>query len=156
MRLALFLTTVLLVLSAAPVVAQFQEDGERATQAGLPQSKSPIWTTLRTTKIGVNEARGIFTAVHPPAVKALAGKNLSLSGFLMALETDKAMHHFLLSKYTPVCSFCPPGEPNEVVEVSSAQPVAYVERMVTVTGKFALQNNGEKGLFFQMAATAVR
>ncbi len=143
-------------MAAVPARAQFQEDGERTTQARLPQGKSPLWATLRQTRIGVNEARGLFTATHPPAVKALAGKSISLAGFIMPLDAETRGTHFLLSKYTPVCAFCPPGEPNEVVEVHSAKPIAFNDKLVTVTGMFALENKGENGLFFQMTGASVR
>ena len=139
-----------------PASAQFQEDGERAAQAKLPQGKAALWATLRQTKIGVNEARGLFTATHPPAVKALAGKTVSLPGFVMPLDAETRGTHFLLSKYTPVCAFCPPGEPNEVVEVHSAKPIAFTPKLVTVTGTFALENKGENGLFFQMSDATIR
>ena len=147
---------VALGVSAVPGRAQFQEDGERSAQAKLPQGKSAIWATLRQTRIGVNEAKGLFTATHPPAVKALAGQSISLAGFIMPLDAETRGTHFLLSKYTPVCAFCPPGEPNEVVEVHSAKPIAFVEQLVIVTGKFALENKGENGLFFQMTGASVR
>ena len=94
------------IVATAPASAQLQEDGARSTQARLPQG-------LRQSKIGVNEARGLFTATHPPAVRALAGRTLTLPGFLMPLDAATKGTHFLLSKYTPVCAFCPPGEPNE-------------------------------------------
>lgn len=152
-RLAVLATAMLTVM---PVAAQVQDPGERAAQARLPQGRAPLWTTLRTTKIGMDEARGIFTAAHPPAVRALVGRTVTLPGFINPLDTATHGNHFLLSKYTPVCAFCPPGEPNEVVEVRTARPVAYSTRLVTVTGRFALENNGDNGLFFQMAATSVR
>lgn len=141
---------------SAPGKAQFQEDGERTAQARLPQGKSAIWATLRQTKIGVDEARGLFTATHPPSVKALTGKSVTLAGFIMPLDAATSGTHFLLSKYTPVCAFCPPGEPNEVVEVRTAKPIAFVQKLVTVTGMFGLQNKGENGLFFQMSGAVVR
>ncbi|WDF70914.1 DUF3299 domain-containing protein [Novosphingobium sp. KACC 22771] len=147
--------TTLLVL-AQPAHAQFQESGERAAQAKLPQGQSPLWATLRQTKIGVDDVRGIFTARFPAPVKALSGKSISLSGFIMPLDAQSRGTHFMLSKYTPVCAFCPPGEPNEVVEVRTARPIAFIQKQVTVTGNFALENNGEKGLFFQLSGASVR
>ncbi len=152
----LLASSLFLLAVAAPAGAQFQEDGERSSQARLPQGKSPVWATLRQTKIGVNEAQGLFTASYPAPVKALSGKMVSLAGFIMPLDVQTRGTHFLLSKYTPVCSFCPPGEPNEVVEVRTAKPVAFVQKLVTVTGQFALQNNGEQGLFFQMTGATVQ
>lgn len=146
-----------LIVAALPVAApaQFQGDGERSAQSMLPQGRSPLWATLRQTKIGMDEAKGMFTAAHPPGVKALAGKTISLSGFVMPLDAETKGTHFLLSKYTPVCAFCPPGEPNEVVEVRSARPIAFSPKLVTVTGKFGLEDKGENGLFFQMTGADV-
>lgn len=139
-----------------PVAAQVQEAGERSAQARLPQGRSPLWATLRTTRIVEDDARGLFTASHPPAVRALVGKSVSLPGFIMPLDAQTRGTHFLLSKYTPVCAFCPPGEPNEVVEVHLARPIAFSDKLVTVTGTFGLENNGENGLFFQVNGAAVR
>lgn len=143
-------------LAAVPALAQSQGEGERAAQAKLPQGRSPLWATLRQTRIGEDDARGLFTATHPPAVRALAGRTITLPGFLMPLDARTVGDHFLLSKYTPVCAFCPPGEPNEVVEVHSAHPIAFPQRLVSVTGRFALESNGEKGLFFRMNDAVVR
>lgn len=146
---------ILTMLAAGAAIAQ-QAPGERQAQARLPQGRSPLWSVLRTTRIKVDDARGLFTATHPPAVKALAGKTLSLPGFIMPLDAATRGNHFLLSKYTPVCAFCPPGEPNEVVEVRTARPIVYSPKLVTVTGTFGLENNGENGLFFQMSGATVR
>ena len=153
-----FLGKLVLVMAALvvalPATAQ-QEAGERAAQARLPQGRTVLWATLRQTKIGVNEARGMFTAVHSPAVKALAGKPISLAGFMIPLDAATRGNHFLLSKYTPVCAFCPPGEPNEVVEIYTARPIVFVPKLVTISGIFQLQNKGENGLFFQMTGAKV-
>ncbi|BAI96729.1 hypothetical protein Sj15T_11840 [Sphingobium sp. TA15] len=154
--LRLLAPLLLLIALSSPVAAQYQEDGERSTQARLPQGRSPLWVTLRLTKIGINEARGLFTATFPAPVKGLAGQTVTLAGFINPLDAQTRGTHFLLSKYTPVCSFCPPGEPNEVVEVRTASPIVFVQKLVTVTGRFALQNNGEQGLFFQMTGATVR
>ncbi|WP_174292284.1 DUF3299 domain-containing protein [Sphingomonas bacterium] len=143
-------------LPLLPVVAQVQEAGERSAQARLPQGRSQLWSTLRATKISEDDARGVFRANHPPAVKALVGQTLTLPGFIMPLDAAAKGNHFLLSKYTPVCAFCPPGEPNEVVEIRTARPIAYSAKLVSVTGKFALENNGDNGLFFQMTNALVK
>ena len=155
-RLRTCATLALLLSCAGLADAQIQGEGERAAQARLPQGRTPLWATLRQTRIGEDDARGMFTAAHPPQVRALSGKTISLAGFVMPLDAATRGNHFLLSKYTPVCAFCPPGEPNEVVEVHSAQPIAFSPRLVTVTGRFGLENKGENGLFFQMTGATVR
>lgn len=129
---------------------------ERAAQKSLPQSKAPLWLVLAKTKIGEDDKRGLFTVAFPPAVKALDGRTVTLSGFMLPLDTTDRSHHFLLSRYTPVCFFCPPGAPNEVVEVVARNGVEVTDRMLTVTGRLTLANGAEKGLFFQMDQATVR
>jgi hypothetical protein len=51
---------------------------------------------------------------------------------------------------TPVCFFCPPGAPNEGVEVISRPGVGRSDKMLTLTARLTLIDNGEKGLFFQL------
>ena len=61
-----------------------QAPGERAMQARLPKSGSPLWATLRQTKIGEDAKRGMFTATFPDEVKAFVvtgeGGNFSSGG----------------------------------------------------------------------------
>ena len=144
-----------LLLAAVPAAAQFREDGEAQRQAALPKSGSGVWAVLRTTVIKVDDKAGMFTATHSPAVKALAGKPLTVTGFMLPLDPAAKVKHFLLSKYTPVCSFCPPGEPNEVVEVTTATAVPVTTKLLSVTGMFGLQNNGDNGLFFKLSDASV-
>lgn len=155
-RLLLGLAAVIAASPLQPAAGQVQGSGERSAQSRLPQGRSPLWATLRTTRIAEDDDRGLFTASHPPAVRALVGRSLTLPGFIMPLDTATSGTHFLLSKYTPVCAFCPPGEPNEVVEVRTARPVRYLTRLVSVTGIFGLESNGEQGLFFRMTSAQVR
>jgi len=141
------------LMGANPALAQSsygQAPGERAAQLKLPTSQAPIWATLRKTKIGENAKRGIFTASFPDEVKALDQTEVTVSGFMLPMDTTQRSKHFLLSRYTPVCFFCPPGQPNEVVEVISKPGVKLTGAMVTLSGRLSLINDGEKGLFFRL------
>lgn len=69
---------------------------------------------------------------------------------MLPLEQESMTRHFLMSRFTPVCFFCPPGDPNEVVEVRTLKPFRAGYDRVKVTGVFSLTNNGEKGLFFRI------
>jgi hypothetical protein len=133
-----------------------QPGEERAAQQKLPQATDALWRTLATTRIGEDLERGLFTARHSAEVRALAGRTLTLSCFVMPLEAEPRFRHFLLSRYTPVCDFCPPGGPNEVVEVWSERPIAPTYALMRVTGRFSLTNDGEKGLFFRLDGADVR
>lgn len=144
-----------LSLLASVAFAASQPAEERAAQKALPKARDPFWTTLHTTQIKEDARRGLFIAVHSPQVKALAGQTLTVSGFMLPIEADATTTHFLLSKYTPVCPFCPPGQPNEIVEVRTNRPVKAGYDLIKVSGRFALQSNGEQGMFFRLDGASV-
>ena len=129
---------------------------ERAAQQALPQSKDKQWAVLATTVIGEDLERGLFTARHTARVRALSGRPMTITGYVMPLETTPTFSHFLLTRYTPVCNFCPPGAPNEVIEVIAATPIAATQDLIQVSGPFALADNGEQGLFFRIEGAIVR
>jgi hypothetical protein len=157
---ATFLLAAFVATAPAPASAQDSSFGqpasERRAQLVLPKSQATLWAVLRKTKIGADDKRGVFTASFPDEVKALDGQPVALSGFMMPLDTTPKSKHFLLTKYTPVCFFCPPGQPNEVVEVTTNRGIAITARMLTVNGKMALINNAEKGLFFRVDAASIQ
>lgn len=129
---------------------------ERAAQNALPKSSAPLWETLAKSKVSFSTKTGNFSIALPPDVKALEGQTVTVSGFVLPMDGSDHTKHFLLTKNTPVCMFCPPGEPNEVVEVVSPQSIPWTNKMVSVTGKMDLINNGEKALFFKIAAADVK
>lgn len=145
-------------LSAGPVQAALpaQPPAERARQALMPVSSDPVWALLRQTPITADLARGVFTAAPPPQVKALAGREMDVTGFMLPLDPSPMFSHFLLTRNTPVCAFCPPGQPNEVIEVNLTQYVKATTEPVTVHGRFVLQDNGQQGLFFQLDRAELR
>jgi len=123
---------------------------ERQAQLSLPKAEHPLWDRLRTTPVTIDEASQFYTAAPPPEVRALAGRRVTVKGYMLPLESAERTTHFLISPYTPVCFFHPPAEPNEVIEVRLSRPIAAGYHLVEVTGAFALSNDGEKGLFFQI------
>ncbi len=127
-----------------------QPKDERFAQDKLPKSSDPIWKVLGTTKIKSDYAQGYFDAIYSPEVKALVGKEVTISGFMLPLEATEKFKHFILSKRTPTCPFCPPGEPNEIIDIWMAEPVKWDEDTIKVSGKFELMNNRELGMFFKL------
>ena len=61
-----------------------------------------------------------------------------------------ARHHFILSRYSPECPFCPAGGPTETIEVFADQPVGATQLMVTIEGVFNVQGNMDAGLFYRL------
>ena len=74
---------------------------------------------------------------------------MALGQEVVGPESDETKY-FLLSRRTPVCLYCPPGAPNEVMAVRAKHAVTWTDNMITVSGTFALVNDGEKGIFFEL------
>jgi len=133
-----------------------QPPEERARQALMPKSSDPIWSVLAKSTVTADAARGVYQIDNPPEVKALAGRQMSVTGFVLPLDPSPRFFHFLLTRNTPVCPFCPPGAPNEAIEVNARTLMRPTNEPVTVTGRFTLQDNGAAGLFFQLNSADVK
>ena len=133
-----------------------QPPEERALQMTLPHAQSPVWLKLVKSKVGYNDKNGLYYIHVTPEVQAMAGQEITVNGFVMPLDASDHTQHFLLTRNTPVCMFCPPGEPNEVVEVMSPRRIVWTDKIVTVHGPLTLVNNGEKGIFFKIVADKVQ
>lgn len=123
---------------------------ERRAQENLPKSHDEMWKSFGACKVHYDTKKFTYSISYTPEIRALAGKQITLSGFMLPLESTEKFTHFLLSKRTPTCPFCPPGEPNEIVEVFSKKPVKWDEGIVIVTGSLNFTSNPELGVFFQM------
>jgi len=151
----LLLVGVFFVLSAfskqdVPDNQTGQPSEERKVQDALPQSRDPIWKLLGKTVIHLDKKAWRYSADIPPEVKDLVGKQVTITGFVLPLEDTEKFTHFLISKRTPTCSFCPPGEPSEIVDVVLEKPMKWDQDAVTVVGIFGLMENEELGLFFKL------
>lgn len=123
---------------------------ESALQKRLPQARDELWRKFVACRLSYNEQTGVYGIELTPEVKALNGKTVTISGFVMPLDGSDRTKHFLLSRNTPVCLYCPPGEPNEVVEVETQNALQWTNKMVAVTGRLRLVNDQERAVFFKM------
>lgn len=139
------------VFNASPTVT-LQPADERSAQDKLPKAKDELWNVLYKTKVKLNEKSGTYSATFPDEVQKLSGQTIMISGFILPLESSKKFKHFLLSKRTPTCPFCPPGAPNEIIEVYTDKETNWTGDLVTYEGKFELTENEEMGIFFKMTA----
>jgi len=128
-----------------------QPYNERSAQDKLPQSHDPMWKTLMATKISQDKKTGLYAITATPEVKKLVGTQVTTTGFMLPLEEKEKFRHLILSRRTPVCAFCPPGEPNEIIDVMLTDPTLWEDNLVSITGKFELINNAEKGIFFRLS-----
>lgn len=87
----------------------------------------------------------------PPAVKALAGKQVKVAGWMMPLENKTRQTHFVLLGYPPGCPFHFHAMPNQFVEVHAATPVPVDEaKMLVMTGTLQLTGQDESGIFYRL------
>lgn len=127
-----------------------QPEDERSAQEKLPKATDELWDTLYKTKVRLNEKDGTYSATFPDEVRKLDGQTIKISGFILPLESSKKFKHFLLSKRTPTCPFCPPGAPNEIIEIYTDKDTDWTGDLVTYEGRCALTENEEMGIFFKM------
>lgn len=136
--------------SATTASVMGQPDDERKVQDNLPIAKDSLWTVFAKTKVSMDADKSTYKAAIPDDIKKMVGEKIKISGFILPLETTEKFKHFLLSKRTPTCAFCPPGSPNEIIEVYTDEPIAWLDELVTFEGVFSLIDNQEMGVFFEM------
>jgi uncharacterized protein len=155
----------LLVLAATPALSFDIQKGsvpfgqppdESALQKTLPQVRDELWSKFVRCKLDYDEDKGTYSIRLTPEVKALDGKTITVRGFILPMDGSDRTQHFLISRNTPVCLYCPPGAPNEVVEVQTLRTVPWTDKIVSVTGKLRLINDEEKALFFRMENAQVK
>ena len=92
----------------------------------------------------------IFHTDYRPEVKALDGHEAKVMGFLFPLEGGLEHDHFLLTAWPPSCPFCLPAGPSQMVEVFCAEPVAFSDGAIMMTGTFEVLHEDPSGLYYRM------
>lgn len=110
----------------------------------------PIWEVLSENTVTYNDELGQFNISYTQDTKDLVGKKLVVKGFIMPLEASEKFTHFLLTKSTPSCFFCPPENTNETIDIYLTKAITWDENMIAVKGVFELNNNLDLGLFFKI------
>lgn len=150
----------MLALTGFKMVGDTNDNGfgqpidERDAQNALPQAKDSLWAEFSKCKITSKEDKKndvyLYGINYTPEIQAIRGKEIEISGFMLPLEPTEKFKHFILSKRTPTCAFCPPGKPNEIVDVWTDEPVKWDDHLVKVKGKFEFVNDQKLGMFFQI------
>lgn len=141
---------ILLAMVAALVLLQLAGKAV-APHPPMGMASALLWGKLKETKISIDTKTGHYAAAYPQSVKDMAGKPITLSGFLVPIDILPESKHFLLSRRAPTCPFCSPGEPNEIIDVQLESPASWLDSFVTVTGTFGLMDDAELGMFFQLS-----
>ena len=134
------------LVKVAPTTAQQKLIAQHYT------NNDPIWGVLTSAVVSEDRAKGQLDAVFPPAVAALKGTTVTVSGFMTPLEAQPRVRHFILTRRSTVCPFCPPNAPSEAVEVRLDTPVPVTAEELTVAGRLDLVSASDEGLFYALAA----
>ena len=148
------------------------EAGKQAYGAGqAPDYKSgrvveDVWKPAATPKGGVSwkvlestgettrkDADGFIVSKprFTPQVKALAGKRITVAGWMMPLTAGRTQKHFVLLGYPPGCPFHFHAAPNQFIEVyaDTAFPTSET-RVFVVSGVLELTGYDESGIFYRL------
>ncbi len=148
--------TLQIALPALAIQPVGQPEAEAAAQKWLPKVHDTLWSKLAKCPVSYDDKSGVYGIALTPEVKALDGKTITVRGFVLPMDGSDRTRHFLVSRNTPVCMFCPPGQPNEVIEVRSPHAVEWTDKVVSVSGKLHLINDREKALFFKIENATVK
>lgn len=84
-------------------------------------------------------------------LKAMEGKRLELTGYVIPLESGSRPSFFVLSRFPyQSCFFCGAAGPETVVEVYAMLENPKADERVTVTGQLKLNANDPLHLFYQL------
>ena len=135
--------------AAWPFLCAFQAFG-RSEGAEPDHADDPRWAQFRGVKIASDRRKGVLTAVFPAGLRGQEGKVIDLGGYFTPLEPALSSAHFLMTRRSSGCPFCPPNEAYEAVEVFLRTKVRYDREQVFVKGRLHLAETSDKGLFFQL------
>ncbi|MBR9920119.1 MAG: DUF3299 domain-containing protein [Bacteroidetes bacterium] len=111
------------------------------------QAQADMWKTLSriTFKKEYDEMMGfkVDVPVFSDQVKALDGKEITITGYIIPVEGYKSHTEFVFSAFPyNMCYFCGGAGPESVMEVYADEAVKYTATEVTLKGKLVL-NNGD-------------
>lgn len=111
------------------------------------------WKTLSkiTYKKKYDELMGfkIDIPVFSEQVKALAGKEITVKGYIIPVEGYKSHKEFIFSAFPyNMCFFCGGAGPESVMEVEASEPVEYTAEQVVLKGTLTLNDDDINRLMY--------
>ncbi len=119
------------------------------------------WTIFDQLMYKVEKRNGntYYTPFFPAALKALHGKKVVISGYMVPIHSGRRHHHFMLS-VLPVfqCMFCgQDGIPAMVeVQVNQGKKIMFSEEPMTIIGTVFLNAHDEKHSEIQLHQAQVQ
>lgn len=151
------LLAAILLLTAAPALAAVQARPLAPTESVWKPAATPpggvSWAVLESTKEVTRTGKDGYIYSKPafaPAVQALKGKTVKVSGYMMPLQNGASQTHFVLLAYPPDCPFHLNPAPTQFIEVKTAKPVAVSSGVVVIEGALQLLGEDEGGVFYRI------
>ena len=113
------------------------------------------WKTLSriTYKKEFDELMGfkIDKPVFSDKVKALAGKEIIIKGYIIPVEGYKSHKEFILSAFPyNMCFFCGGAGPETVMEVEALEEVAFTAEQIQIKGILKLNDEDINNLMYKL------
>lgn len=91
----------------------------------------------------------IYVPKFNSEIRAMEGKEIKLSGYIIPFEGMFKPDHLIISS-VPVasCFFCGGAGPESVAEIYLEEPVKYTAKKVTISGKLALNDSDVDQLMY--------
>lgn len=118
----------------------------QSTYSGFP---SLVWPKLYAITFQKDPKGEFDKPIFTKEVKALAGKEVVLPGYIIPFQGVTKETHFMLSSL-PInaCFFCGVGGPEGVVEVFLTKPIIYTDKPVEVKGKLVLNDSNPDQMIY--------
>lgn len=147
-------------LLASPVGAQYFDGEQRQWgprgNGTLEHEDDLRWVFFHDAKITADEAKGVYRAAFSPTLRKEDGLPFSITGYMLPVEAKSTSPHFVLTRRSTGCPFCPPNELTEAIDVFATKPIDYTQSPVTVSGRLHLISQSAQGLFFRMDRAKVQ
>ena len=139
--------SLLVLFSISATFAQNKENESLETEN--------TWKTLArlTYKKEFDELMGfkIDKPVFSDKVKALAGKEIIIKGYIIPVEGYKSHKEFILSAFPyNMCFFCGGAGPETVMEVEAKEPVSYQGDAIYLKGRLELNSDDINRLMYKI------
>lgn len=156
MKLRLTFATLALSLLVPGTVAhgQFYPGGERKWgpngNGTLDHEDDLRWVILHDVQITADNAKGIYVATFSKNMADMEGRPFSIIGYMLPIESSIHSAHFVITRRSSGCPFCPPNEPTEAIEIFATKAIDYTQAPIALKGTLHLVRSSERGLFYRM------
>jgi hypothetical protein len=133
-----------LIIFCSPLISKAQKNEYK----GFP---SLVWPKLyNVTYVKARDTNGEYEKpVFSAPVKLLAGKAITLPGYIVPFENGLKSSSFMLSSLPlNACFFCGVGGPESVVEVHLKKEITYNEKPIEVKGVLKLNDTNPDKMMY--------